>query len=115
MAGKNEAKITFSADTREFTANINSANSTLASLRAGLKLNEAEFKNTGDKAAYLTNKHKLLQLEVDANKQKQEALNQKLQTAKRVYGDNSEEAKKYTIQLTRAKIEEQNLTSAING
>lgn len=115
MAGKNEAKIRFSADTREFTEDINRANSTLAALRAGLKLNEAEFKNTGDKAEYLKKKHKLLQLELDANKQKQEALNQKLQTAKRVYGDNSEEAKKYTIQLTRAKIEEQNLTSSING
>ena len=46
-----EAKIKFTAKTKEFTEGITKANKTMASLRAALALNEAEFKNTGDSAA----------------------------------------------------------------
>ena len=49
MAGsKNEAKIQFTAETSDFTAAIKDANSEMSSLRAEMKLNEAQFQNTGD-------------------------------------------------------------------
>lgn len=114
MAKNNEAKIKFTADAQEFNAQIKSANSTLASLRAGLKLNEAEFKNTGDKAEYLKTKHNLLQQEIEANKQKQEALNQKLELAKKHFGENSLEAQEFSTKLDRAKTEEQGLITQIS-
>lgn len=111
---KDQAKIKFIAETKEFTAGLKNANSALASLRAGLKLNESEFKNTGDKAEYLNNKHKLLKAELEANRQKQEALNGKVEAAKRIYGENSTQVNEWTTKLTRAKTEEQNLQKALD-
>lgn len=110
---KNEAKVKFTAETSEFTSQITKVNSTMASLRAGLALNEAEFKNTGDAAEYLQNKQKLLKDQLDANREKQEALNGKVQAAKEIYGENSKEVQEWETKLTRAKIEEQKLQSAI--
>ena len=52
MAGRNEAKITFRAETEQFNNQIKNANSTLATLRATMALNQAQFKNTGDAAEY---------------------------------------------------------------
>ena len=110
---KNEAKVKFTAETSEFTSQITKVNSTMASLRAGLALNEAEFKNTGDAAQYLQNKQKLLKDQLDANREKQEALNGKVQAAKEIYGENSKEVQDWETKLTKAKIEEQKLQSAI--
>ena len=111
---RNEAKIRFTAETGEFTASIKQANSTLSALRAGLALNEAQFKNTGDAAEYLKNKHDILEKEIDANREKQEALNKKLEAAKRVYGENSTEAQNWQNKLTSARTEEQKLITALN-
>lgn len=111
---RNEAKIKFTADTQAFTAQVKSANSTLASLRAAMALNEAEFKNTGDSAQYLTNKQKILTEELQANSAKQAALNEKLEAAKKYYGENSNEAADWEGTLTRARIEEQKLITALN-
>ena len=47
MAGKNEAKIRFTAETSEFTQAIQDANSDMSTLRAEMKLAEAQFANTG--------------------------------------------------------------------
>lgn len=110
---KNEAKIKFTAECTEFNQNIKSANAAFANLRAELKLNEAEFKNTGDKAEYLKNKHRILSEELETSRSKQEALNGKLETAKNIFGDNSQEAQKYALQVTRAKTEEENLKAQL--
>lgn len=110
---KNEAKIKFTAECTEFNQEIKNANATLSTLRAGMKLNEAEFKNTGDKAEYLKNKHRILSEELEVSRTKQEALNSKLETAKNIFGDNSQEAQKYALQVTRAKTEEENLKAQL--
>lgn len=112
---KNEARVKFTAETQSFTAQIKSANSTITALRAGLKLNEAELKNNGDKAEYLQNKHKILESELDASRSKQEALSQKLEAAKRIYGENSEEVQQWQTKLTRARTEEQQLQTQISA
>jgi len=109
-----EARIKFTAETSEFQAQIKGANSALASFRAGLALNEAEFKNTGNSAQYLQNKQKLLSAEIKSSQQKQEALNGKLEAAKRIYGENSTEAQGWATSLDKAKAEEQKLLTALN-
>ena len=111
---KNEAKIKFSAETREFTAQIQQANSGLASMRAALALNEAEFKNTGNSAEYLKNKQQILTQQLQMSQSKQEALNQKLEAAKTIYGENSSEAQQWATKLTRAQTEEQKLQTQLN-
>ena len=115
LAGNNrEAKIRFTADTSDFTARIKEANSNMAALRAGLKLNEAEFKNTGNSADFLSNKHKLLRAQLEENRKKQEALNGKLNAAIEIYGENSAEAQSWANKLTRARTEEEQLKTAVS-
>ena len=89
MANKNEAKILFKAETSEFTDAIQSANSEMSTLRAEMKLNEAQFQNTGDQAEYMQQKSRLLEAQLEANAEKQEALTQKLEVAKQIYGEDS--------------------------
>ena len=114
MASKNEAKIKFTAETSDFTQSIKEANSELSSLRAEMKLNEAQFQNTGDSEDYLQTKQELLQQALEANKDKQEALTEKLEVAKQIYGEDSAEVQNLERQLTYAKTEEQNLMAQVN-
>ena len=111
---KNEAKIRFVAETSDLSQKIKDANSDIKGLSAELRLNEAEFKNTGDAAAYMANKQKLLEEEIAANKQKQEALNGKMQLAKQIFGENSDEAQKWSRQLINAKTEGERLKTQVN-
>ena len=111
---RNEAKIKFTAETRELTNQLKSANSALAALRAGLKLNDAELKNNGNQTEYLKNKQQLLETELQMNAQKQEALNGKLEAAKAIYGENSVEVQSWATKLTNAKTEQQQLEAQLN-
>ena len=111
---KNEAKIRFVAETSDLSQKIKDANSDIKGLSAELRLNEAEFKNTGDAATYMANKQKLLEEEIAANKQKQEALNGKMQLAKQIFGENSDEAQKWSRQLIAAKTEGERLKTQVN-
>lgn len=115
MAGsKNEAKIQFTAETSDFTAAIKDANSEMSSLRAEMKLNEAQFQNTGNSTEYLQTKSELLQQQLEANRDKQEALIEKLEVARDIYGDDSAEVRKLENQLTYAQVEEQNLMHQVS-
>lgn len=111
---RNEAKIKFTAETRELTNQLRYANSALAALRAGLKLNDAELKNNGNQTEYLKNKQQLLETELQMNAQKQEALNGKLEAAKVIYGENSAEVQSWATKLTNAKTEQQQLEAQLN-
>ena len=112
---KNEAKVRFSAETKEFDSALQSSKEELASLKAELKLNEAQFKNTGDSAEYYSQKSQLLQAELENNAQKQEALTGKIEVAKAIYGENSAEVQKLETSLTYAKIQEENIKAAIDN
>lgn len=109
MTVKNEAKIKFSADTSEFTAAIDSAKSSMSTLRSELKVAEAAFKNGGSAVEFNKTKLSILKQELEENRTKQEALAQKLEEAKRAFGEDSEEAQKLQRSLNYAKAEEQNL------
>lgn len=114
MANKNEAKIKFTAETQEFTQQLNAANSEMSSLRAEMRLAEAQFKNTGDGAEYQQQRMELLEASLQANHDKQEALTAKLEVAKQIYGEDSEEVQRLERSLTNARTEEQNLLSQLN-
>lgn len=113
-SAKNEAKIKFTAETSEFTSAIQSANSEMSTLRAEMRLAEAEFKNTGDAAEYQKTKTEILEAQLQSNADKQEALTQKLEAAKAIYGEDSEEVAKLERALINAQTEEQKLTSELN-
>ena len=111
---RNEAKVKFTADTRELTQQIRSANGAMKLLNSTMKLNQAEFQNTGNQAEFLKNKHNILQAELEANRIKQEALTGKLEAAKAIYGENSTEVQNWTTKLTQAKTEQQNLQTQLD-
>ena len=113
-SAKNEAKIRFTAETSEFNQALRDANSDLSSLRAEMKLAEAQFKNTGDEAEYHKQKLELLESALQANHEKQDALTSKLEVAKQIYGEDSDEVAKLERALTYAKTEEQNLLNQVN-
>ena len=114
MASNNEAKIKFTAETSDFTQAIKDSNQEMSQLRAEMKLADATFKNTGDSAEYQQQKLDLLEAALEANHEKQEALTQKLEAAKDIYGEDSKEVASLEKQLTYAKTEEQNLLSQVN-
>lgn len=111
---RNEAKIKFTAETGEFNDAIKSARNEMSNLKAEMQLNDATFKNTGNSAEYLQNKHKILAQELEANQQKQEALNGKIEAATAIYGADSAEVLKLNTELTRAQTEEQRLQSQLS-
>ena len=113
-SAKNEAKIRFTAETSEYNQALDAAKSEMSSLRAEMKLAEAQFKNTGDEAEYQKQKLELLESALQANHDKQEALTSKLEIAKQIYGEDSDEVAKLERALTYAKTEEQNLLNQVN-
>lgn len=114
MASNNEAKVRFTAETSDFTQAIKDANSEMSTLRAEMKLNEAQFQNTGNETEYLQQKTELLQSQLEANAEKQEALTQKLEAAKDIYGEDSEEVAKLERQLIYAQTEEEKLKNQLD-
>lgn len=114
MAAKNEAKIKFSADTKELNSAIKSAKNEIKDANATIKLAAAEFKNTGDAAEYYAKKSEALEKKLEANKTQQEALTEKIEIAAGIYGDGSEEVGNFERQLTNLQTEEQNILSDIN-
>lgn len=110
---KNEAKIRFTAETGTFNKAIQESNNEMSELRAELKLNETQMKATGTTVEGLENKHKILQKQLNASKDKTEALSQKVQKAVEIFGENSLEASKLRTQLLNAQNAEAKLEQAV--
>ena len=110
---KNEAKIKFTAETGEFNKSIQNANREMSELRAELKLNEAQMKSSGASVEALEKKHDILKNQLSASESKTEALNQKVQKAVEIFGENSQEASKLKVQLLNAQTAEEKLRQAV--
>lgn len=110
---KNEAKIKFTADCKEFNSQIQKADSTMRELRAELKLNETQMKATGATVDGLQNKHSILQNQLETQNAKVEALSNKLEAAKRNFGENSTEVDKWRTQLLNAQTAQERLRQAV--
>lgn len=116
MAKKNnEAKIKFTAETGEFNKAIAKASEDISQLTAELALNEEQMKTGGKSIEKLQKKQKLLAKEYDAAKDKTQALNDKLNKAVEIFGENSSEATKLKRQLTQAATQEEKLKTKINA
>lgn len=112
---KNEAKIKFTAETGDFNDSIKKSNDELASLRSEMKLNATQMQTTGRSIEGLEKKHKILTAELEASQSKTEALNQKMNKAIEIFGENSTEAMKLKTQLINAQVAEEKIKQAINA
>jgi len=115
MAKKNEAKIKFTAETGGFNDSIKKANQQMSELRAELKLNETQMKTTGETVEGLERKHKILSDQLQASHDKTEALNQKVNKAIEIYGENSDEVSKLRTQLLNAQTAEEKIKQSIQA
>lgn len=113
MAKKNEAKVKFSAETKEFNDAIKQSNKEISVLKSELKLNAAEMKNAGTSTEALGKKHQLLKKEQEAQRNKTKALNAQLQSAKHIFGEDSQEVTNLTKKLNASKVAESNLDKQI--
>lgn len=113
MANKNNAKVQFTAETKEFNEAISKSNEEMANLRAELKLNATQMKANGTSIDGLEKKHSLLENQLEASQNKIEAINEKIKASLRYYDENSSEVLKLKTQLANAKTEEERLQSAI--
>lgn len=113
MAKNSEAKIKFTAETGEFNKSINKAESELKVLRAELKLNETQMKNTGESVEGLENSQKLLSAQLENAQSKTEALRGKLDKAIEIYGEGSTVVANYKRAVANAQIEEEKISKKI--
>jgi chromosome segregation ATPase len=111
---KNEAKIKFTADCKEFNKDIKASNDEMSRLRAEMKLNETQMKATGVSVEGLENKHRILEDQLEASEKKTEALSQKVEKAVEIFGENSDEVNKLRIQLINAQNAEEKIRQAIS-
>ena len=116
MAKSNRtAKITFNAETGKFNDAIKKSNDEIGKLTAELKLNATQMKGVGASVEALEEKHGLLEKQLKASQDKTEALTQKLNSAKSIFGENSSEVIKLERQLANAQNAEEKLKQAINA
>ena len=111
---KNEAKIKFTAETKEFNQSIKQSNDEMALLRAEMKLNEVQMESNGITVDGLKKKHQILQDQLAASESKVEALSQKVKKAEEIYGANSTEVNKLKIQLANAQTAHEKLKGAVD-
>ena len=114
MAKRNEALITFRAETKEFTDGIKNVNKSLANLKSDLKLANAEIKANGESFGTLTNKSKTLKSAMEANATKVQLLEKKLDACKNSLGENSDEYNRLYKQLNTAKTAQANFRNELN-
>ena len=119
MAGKNEVKVKFTADTKGFNDAIKQANSTLTTLRSELRLNKTQADAAGDSIENLADRQRILGDELQASQSKITALTNKLDAARDAFGDGSVEVQKLQTQLNNAATAQtriqQELTATTNA
>lgn len=108
-----EAKIKFTADAHEYNEGLSKAGAATKELNNALKLADSELKNNGDNIEGLRKKHSLLQEKLSVTQEKEELVNQKLQKAIEIFGENSAEAQKNRTEILKLKNEEEKLRGEI--
>lgn len=111
---KNEAKITFVAETGKFNDSIKGANAELRLSKAEMKLLEKQMQSSGGELEQYEQKQGLLEKQLDASKRKVDALNQKLQVAIKCYGEDSVAVARLRTDIARARTEEEGIQQAID-
>lgn len=114
MANNREIDIRFRADTQDFNNGINKANSNMKNLTSELKLNASQLKSNAGDVSLLEQRQSLLTQKLNESRDKVDLTNQKLQQAKALYGEDSEEVKKLERALNEAKTQEQGIQNEIS-
>lgn len=115
MANKNEAKVTFKAETDAFTDGIKAINTSIGAMNAQLKLNSAQLDGTSDDTETLRSNLKLLADAQASAGQKVELTRMKLETACAIFGENSVEADRLRKSLALAELQEANLGKKLDA
>lgn len=116
MAKKdNVAKVTFKAETEQFRQNIQTCNRELTELRAELRLNQAELQRDGQSIDNLEGKLANLQQQYAVNERIIANLNQELQRAKNIFGEDSAEVSRLETQITNLTTTQTRLETQINA
>lgn len=76
-------------------------------------MNEAQFSASGDSIDYFREKQQNLEKQLEATREKTQALADKLEVAKRIYGENSDEASRLRTQVLNNETAEVKLEKAI--
>ena len=108
MAKKSEAKIKFTAETKEIDQSLQSLNEGLKTNRSELRLNAAELKNNAEDADLLQKQHELLSTAIGQSGEKVEVLQTKLDMAGQLLGQNSKEYQQLQRAILAVKTEQQN-------
>lgn len=109
----NEVRISFRAQTQEFNKAMTEMNKETTALRQQMKLQQEQMKHNATDSEKLEAKMDSLQQIYEVARKKTEATARQLEEAKALWGENSEEAKKYAKQLLSNKIAEEQAANAI--
>lgn len=115
LASAKEAKVRFTAETKDFTSQIKQSNSELTKLRSELKLNAAQANLAGQSIDGLADRQRILTQEMQTQQTKIDALNGKLQSAKAIFGETSPEVQKLETQLNNARVAQTKMQSELNA
>lgn len=83
-------------------------------LASELELLKAQYQDNADSAEYMGKAGEILNAQLQEQHAKVETLQETLQKVKEAYGENSDEAKRLTVELNRAMTEEVNLQHAVD-
>lgn len=102
---KTTAEVEFKVINQEYNSAMKSMRTETTNLNSTLKLNESQFKATGDKGEYLKTKCDALTKQYDLSKQKVKETSDALEKTKSTMGENSTEATKLQNSLNHATSE----------
>ena len=103
MASRNEATVTFRANTEQFKQGINQAKTSIGNINAQLRLNAQQMQQGGNSAQLMAQRVDLLTQKEREQQSVVDNLERELDEAKRAYGENSEQVQKQERALTSAK------------
>lgn len=99
----------------EYKRQMDQAKGAVKGLGEELKLCEAQYKATGDKATYLQEKTKLLQQQIKAQEEAVSAAESALQSVTAAYGENSTQAQAWKTKLVQARTALVNMNTELNS
>ena len=112
---KNEAKIKFTAETKEMREEVKAAERAIREYNSELRLNAEQMKTSGASAEALEKRYQILQEEAAQYDKKLKALNQELEAACKTWGENSEEAERLRIKINNTGVSVEKLKQQIAG
>ncbi|WP_054751367.1 phage tail tape measure protein [Piscibacillus salipiscarius] len=114
MAKQPETKVTFSVFNKEFNEAMNEMKGESKQLRKEFKLQSEQMKDTASETQKLESRIEYLGKQQSIAKRQIQETEKQLEKAKKVYGENSNEANKLSNRLLDLRISEQKLQNSIN-